>query len=210
MFTVTRWWLVRHAPVPGYEGRLYPHEDVDADVSNQAAFDRLAERLPKEAVWVTSGIRRAEQTAAAVRAAGLAPAAHIAEPAFAEQSFGDWAGQSYDQLMAQSGETGAGLREQFWTAPGEVRPPAGESFCDLIGRVSGAFGTLTEAHRGKDIVAVAHGGSIRAMLCHVLELHPNKGFGISIDNLSTTRVDHFARADGAESWRVAFVNLRPT
>lgn len=205
MFTVTKWWLVRHAPVPGFAGRLYPHEDVEADVSDAAAFQSLAERLPEAALWVTSGVRRAEQTAAAIRAAGLQPDAVEVEPALAEQTFGSWAGKSYSELMDADDSMG----QSFWQAPGEVRPPEGESFADLIGRVAPALRRLTETHSGREIVAVVHGGSIRAALAHALGLEPNKGFAVSIDNLSTTRIDHIRRDGGGDVWRVAFVNLRP-
>ena len=32
---VTRWWWVRHAPVPNPEGRCYGQFDKDCDVSNE-------------------------------------------------------------------------------------------------------------------------------------------------------------------------------
>ena len=93
MTSVTRWWLIRHAPVLGMKGRLYGSRDVPCDTSNTAMFVALAKKLPAEALWITSQLNRAIETAAAIRAAGLdAPLPEI-EPDLCEQNFGDWAGK---------------------------------------------------------------------------------------------------------------------
>ena len=36
--SATRWWWIRHAPVPGAEGRLNGQRDIDCDTSDAAAF----------------------------------------------------------------------------------------------------------------------------------------------------------------------------
>ena len=210
MVEVTQWWLVRHAPVPGFDGRLYPHEDVDADVSDRAMLGHLAEFLPKAAIWITSGVRRAEQTADAILAeAALDPASRGCDAALAEQRFGDWAGERYDDLFSASGLTRDGRPVRFWDAPGEARAPGGESFADVIDRVGPALTRLSGQHSGQNIVAVAHSGSIRAALCHALGAPADRGFAIAIDNLSTTRIDCIQGAGGTPAWRVVFINLWP-
>src|ERR1700730_13422959 len=55
---VTRWWWVRHAPVPNPEARCYGQSDKDCDVSNQALFEHQARLLPKGAVWCRWGERK--------------------------------------------------------------------------------------------------------------------------------------------------------
>jgi alpha-ribazole phosphatase len=62
----TRWWWVRHAPVPD-GGRIYGQRDLDCDCSNEKVFRAVAARLPANAVWVTSALKRAKQTAAAIK-----------------------------------------------------------------------------------------------------------------------------------------------
>ena len=49
---------------------------------------------------------------------------------------------------------------------------------------------LTAAHAGGDIIAVAHGGTIRAAIALALGLGPEQGMAVTIDNLSLTRLDH--------------------
>ena len=58
---ITRWWWVRHAPVPNPEGRCYGQSDKDCDVSNEELFQHQAALLPKGAVWYSSNPLRANQ-----------------------------------------------------------------------------------------------------------------------------------------------------
>jgi broad specificity phosphatase PhoE len=67
---------------------------------------------------------------------------------------------------------------------------------------------MNEAYQGSDIVAIAHGGSIRAALAIALGLPPRGGLAFTTDNCSLTRLDHYLGSDG-EGWRVVMVNHRP-
>ena len=96
---------------------------------------------------------------------------------------------------------------------GPERPPDGESFLDVMARVGPAVARLTAAHRGRDIVAIAHGGSIRAALAIALGIEPERVMSFAIDNCSLTRLDHIS--DGGDAagertcWRVVAVNSPP-
>ena len=99
----TRFWWVRHAPVE-HDGRIYGQKDMPCDCSDPAVFAGLARQLPKQAVWVTSNLRRTHETAAAIVRAGLpgpqpipGPGA-IMMPELAEQDFGEWQGLAYEEL----------------------------------------------------------------------------------------------------------------
>jgi broad specificity phosphatase PhoE len=72
-----------------------------------------------------------------------------------------------------------------------------------------AIERLTREHAGGDIVAVTHGGTIRAALGHALELAPQAALAFATDNCSLTRLDHMAAANGTGLWRVVTVNSRP-
>jgi len=61
-------------------------------------------------------------------------------------------------------------------------------------------------HAGRDIVAVAHGGSIRAAVAHALGLAPEAALALSVDTLSLTRLDHIAGPGAGQDWRVAQLN----
>ena len=206
--TVTRWWWVRHAPVTGHGGRIYGQEDYPADVSDTAAFAALAALLPAEPVWVTSHLRRTRDTAAAIFAARARAPDCLIEPAIAEQHVGAWHGLTHDELNDLRGVAA----DDFGLWPTSERPPNGESFLDVIARVGPAVARLTAAHRGRDIVAVAHGGSIRAALALALGTEAERVMSFVIDNCSLTRLDHISDCEGhreRQSWRIVAVNLPP-
>ncbi len=201
----TRWWWVRHAPVLGVDGVIYGANDVECDVSNAAHFQSLAETLPKDAFWVTSHLTRAKKTARAIAEAGLKIPDPKIEEHLGEQDFGDWQGLSWDQMR----ETDAEAYDAFWSDPTGNHPPGGESFVDLIDRTGAVIERLTTEHRGRDIVVVAHGGTIRAALSVALDLDPVQGMAIQFDTLSISILEHvedgLLRGAGGV-WRVVGVN----
>lgn len=209
---VTRWWWVRHAPVADHVGILYGQRDVVCDTSDVRSFEGLAGKIPAGAVWVTSHLSRTIDTAAAILdAGGPAPAnpnEPIAEPDFAEQSFGDWQHKRWDDLHgADSPEF-----KTFWEDPGCNAPPGGESFADQMARTAGAIDRINGDFQGRDIVAVSHGGTIRAAVAHAMRSEPVIALAVTIDNLTLTRLDHFSegtfRGRGGD-WRVVGINLPP-
>jgi len=209
--TVTRWWWVRHAPVTVNKGCCYGQTDFPCDVGESAGFANLARRLPKDAVWIATPLRRTHMTAAALVDAGVAgpsaiPGPGIAiEPDLIEQHFGDWQGVRYDELAARRGDAW----HRFWLAPAQETPPGGESFVALTRRVHAAITRLSERHAGRDILAVAHGGTIRAALALALDLAPEAALAFTIDNLSLTRIDHIPGPGESRLWRVGTVNQPP-
>ena len=202
--TVTRWWWIRHAPVTVYDGKVYGQTDVPGNTSDSAAFAALAGSLPAGAQWVVSNLRRTHDTAAAVAGAGLKIGEWVADSALAEQHFGDWQGQNRREVFRQNSEW-----HGFWLAPADTAPPGGESFVDLWRRVAPAIDRLSGDYAGRDIVAVAHGGTIRAALGLALGLQPAGALGFSVDNLSVTRIDRISDDGGNVAWQVGAVNLPP-
>ena len=202
---VTRWWWVRHAPVREDGGRIYGQSDLGCDCSDTAVFQGLARTLPQDAVWFSSTLKRTQQTAAAVWDAGFPkPAAMAHEADFAEQNLGDWQGRDraafYASRPVQLGS--------YWFGPAEEKTPNGESFLDLYARVGNRIKQINEANIGRDIVAVTHGGTIKAAIALALGLGPQGGLSFAIENCSLTRLD-FLTLNGDSGWRVHMVNHQP-
>lgn len=203
----TRWWWVRHAPVPD-GGRIYGQSDLDCDCSNQRVFDAVARTLPAGAHWVTSSLKRTYQTADAIIAASKGRHAPVEMPRFAEfaeQHMGDFQGQHREEFRRANGFTPL----HRWMTQGDAKAPNGESFPDLIARVTPLIDDLTHRHAGRDIVAVTHGGTIRAALHHALGLSGEISHGFIIDNVSVSMLEHMRDANGNAVWRSHGVNLRP-
>lgn len=212
MGATTRWWWIRHAPVNS-GGRIYGQSDPAADCSDPSVFPALAAALPEGAVWVASHLRRTHDTAAAILAhRDETPALRI-ERRLAEQDFGAWQGLSHDELA----ERRDGAWHRFWLAPAAEAPPGGESFIQVCDRVAAAVRELSAELAGADVVAVAHGGTIRAALALALGLDPERALALVVDNCSLTRVDHIAGPSGSHAedadeggvWRVVRVNQLP-
>jgi len=214
MTVTTRWWWIRHAPVNS-GGLIYGQQDMPADCSDQPVFRALAAIMPPRPVWVVTQLQRTQQTTEAI-AEHLPerPPAPLVEPQFAEQHFGDWQGLSHEEL----GRRRDGAWHRFWLAPAAEAPPGGESFQALMERVARSIKRLSREHAGRDIVAVTHGGTIRAALALALALDPEKALALSIDNCSLTRLDHIDGALSSQSeaadngdgiWRIVKVNQSP-
>jgi alpha-ribazole phosphatase len=205
-FVRTRFWWVRHAPVRDDGGRIYGQLDLSCDCSDGHVFVALARVLPHNAVWVASNLRRTHETARAIWAADRNK---FAETSFrqvanlAEQNLGEWQGLNRAAFFASRKSTPG----SFWFAAANERAPGGESFADLIARVRGAVLELIEAHRGRDIVAVTHGGTIRAAIAIALDLEPQGGLAFATDNCAITQLDLYE--GGEQGWRVVTINHQP-
>jgi alpha-ribazole phosphatase len=203
--TSTRWWWVRHAPVRIDGGNIYGQSDLACDCSDKVVFAGVARFLPKNAVWYASNLQRTHQTAEAIWAAGLtAPVEMIKDKAFAEQDLGEWQGMNRAAFFASRPASIA----SYWFAPAHERAPGGESFNDLSERTVAAIKRINTEHAGKDVVCVAHGGTIKAAIAFALGLDAGAGFAFTIDNCSVTRLDHLA-SDGHSGWRVPMINQQP-
>ena len=211
MSETTRWWWIRHAPVHS-NGRIYGNSDLPCDCSDETVFRNLSAALPDEPVWVVTNLQRTRLTAEAIwdaRGAG-AVVEPIVEPSLAEQHFGDWQGLTVEEVERERGDAW----HRFWLAPAHEVAPNGESFVQVMDRSAAAIRRLSAAHVGRDIVAVTHGGTIRAALALALGLEPERALAFSIENCSLTRIDHIAGPassdhDGEDggAWRVSQVNL---
>jgi alpha-ribazole phosphatase len=201
----TRWWWVRHAPVREDGGCIYGQKDIGCDTSDRVVFAAVGKILPRNAVWYASNLKRTHQTADAIWAAGFPkPASLRHESSFAEQHLGEWQGLNRAAFFASRPiEVGS-----YWFAPIDDPAPGGESFMDLYNRVRDAIDRINAEHAGKDIIAVGHGGTIKAAIGLALGDQPEKGLAFTIDNCSVTRLDHLTSA-GHSGWRVPMVNQQP-
>ena len=199
----TRWWWVRHAPVREDNGCIYGQKDLGCDTSDRVVFNAVGKILPRGAVWYASNLKRTHQTADAIWAAGFPrPSKMTHEAAFAEQHLGEWQGKNRAAFLA-SLPIGS-----HWFADIDEPAPGGESFMDLYNRVRGAIERITGSQSGKDVIAVAHGGTIKAAIGLALGNQPDKGLTFDIDNCSVTRLDHLVSA-GRTGWRLPMVNQQP-
>jgi len=197
--TATRFWWIRHAPVPELSDRIYGNTDPDCDTRDCVSFEALAPRLPSDATWVVSHLRRTSQTAAALGRAGCSLPALVVDSDLGEQDFGEFHGLLHSENTARRKDPFVG----FWDLPPYERAAGGESLCDVLERVERSIERLVDAHRGRDLVCVSHGGPIRCALAIALGIDVSQAIVFSLPNLSLTRIECLPVAmPGAPRWRV--------
>ena len=203
--TPTSFWLIRHALVEE-NARAIVYGTLDVEVcphtmdSARPTYAQLAAHLPRPATWLVSPLSRTRRTAEAIFANGHDPMPLTVEPGLIEADFGTWQGLPHADVAAQ-------LTEQphaFWPLSGQERPPGGESIADVILRVGATMERLARTHEGQDVVAVSHGGAIRAAVAHALDAGAETALHFSVENLSLTRLERHARG-----WKVVCVNSLP-
>ncbi len=192
---MTRLHLVRHGPT--HAKTMVGWSDLPADLSDQAALQRLHDHIPADAVVVSSDLSRAADTATAIQGQRLRLPHH---PDLREINFGTWELRGFAEIEAEDPE----LAFAYWDNPGEVRPPNGESWNDVRARVDKTVDALMAAHEGADLVIVAHFGVILTQVQRALDIEAQQAFSHRIDNLSVTEI-----AYNAGEWSVGAINHRP-
>lgn len=180
-FVGTRFWWIRHAPVPVPRGTLVGRADRPCTLTDTARLAALRQQVPKAATLISSPLLRARSTAEAIW--GRSPDRMLED--LVEQDFGDWDGKRWDEITAQADTLG------FWRDAAAIAPPGGESFVDQCQRVRRAVATLCRDYPNADLAVVAHAGTIRAALALALGVAdaPGPTFSFGMDNLTLTRID---------------------
>jgi broad specificity phosphatase PhoE len=113
-------------------------------------------RSEQSLAFVASPLGRARSTMELVRGALKLPIAGYAlDDRLREIGYGDWEGSTLAQMQASDPAVFAARQAEKWTVP----PPGGESYASVQARVRDWYDQLTA-----DTVAVAHGGTARALM----------------------------------------------
>ena len=114
------------------------------------------ERSPDSLHYVSSPLGRARSTMEAVRVQlDLPPADYVLDDRLREIGYGLWEGSTIAQQEASNPDIFASRQLDKWGVP----PPGGESYASITLRVRDWYEGLTG-----DTVAVAHGGTARALM----------------------------------------------
>jgi len=117
-------------------------------------------RDPQAFDYVASPLGRTRKTMELVRGGlGLDPAGFGTDARLAELSFGRWEGFTFAELKASEADMRA-LATREHDKWGFV-PPGGESYADLLVRVS-----AWHADVARDTIVVSHGGVARTLIVH--------------------------------------------
>lgn len=185
---MTKLLLIRHGETLwNYHSRYQGHTDIELSDAGRSQAELLSKRLsdqPLQAAYA-SDLRRALETASIIaRPHNLAVQTL---PQLREINFGAWEGLTYKEIRARFG----GLVDSWHASPATVRIPGGETFQDLVARAYGAVTDLVKKHDSATIAVVAHGGTIRAIVCVLLGIDLNHLFRIKQDNGALNIIDFY-------------------
>jgi probable phosphoglycerate mutase len=181
----TRLLLLRHGETPlsvehRFSGRGDPELTPRGLAQAQAAAARLASY--DVSVVVSSPLRRAMQTAAAVAEAVGADV--VVDDGFIETDFGVWEGHTFSEIR-----DGWPQEMAAWLAGPDVAPPEGESFTATFARVQEARDKVLAAHAGGTVVVVSHVTPIKTLLMHALDAPPHALYRMYLDTASLSTTD---------------------
>ncbi len=200
-----RLWLVRHGETEGESSiRFHGRNDVALAADGRAQIRALAPLLAGIApvAVVHSPLQRAAESARILAAAcGWSTEPLRADARLQELWFGDCEGLTADEIAA--------AHPEFWAARqrGQVDAfPGGERVDAFAERVAqGVTAAVAEFGHG-DLVLVAHRGTVRQALRHVLgvdarAVDPSPAFSVRLGSLSVLRA--------ASPWQVEVLDFVP-
>ena len=139
---------------------LSPKGEAEARAAGNTLRGRRIDKL------YISVLKRAIDTATlALEAAGLAAPPTERDAALNERMYGDLQGLNKAEAAQQWGDA----QIKLWRRSYDVRPPGGESLADTAARVLPYWEShiLPDLRAGKNVLVVAHGNSLRALVMHL-------------------------------------------
>lgn len=164
-------YFIRHGETDwNLHGRLQGQKDIPINNTGRGQAKRNGEVLmqaldrPGRLGFVASPLLRTRQTMEIVRAAlDLKPDNYDTDDRLKEFDFGDWEGRSWEELKREHREAVRARRAD----PFNFVVPNGESYALVSARVASWLADID-----RDTIVVAHGGIMRCLRGHVMELDP--------------------------------------
>ena len=191
--------LMRHCHIEKNEEKRYiGHTD----------YELSAEGWQQAKVWrhllagisfkqiITSDLKRAQDTAKIIVPNAISKVRLM--PGLCEINLGDWENLSFKQVR----ETWPQKFEKRGQDLANFRPPGGESFADLQRRVLAGLIPVMERMQ-EHVLAIAHAGVNRVLICHILGMPLGKLFSLEQDYGGLNII-----ACGSKSYRLKVLNLQ--
>jgi alpha-ribazole phosphatase len=182
--------LLRHGVCEGgeiYRGRT----DVSLTAEGWQQMEQATDSSPGWKRIVTSPLLRC-RTFSEHRAKQLQLPLQV-ESAMREMDFGEWEGRLLQDVWRENPD----LVSRFYQDPEAVTPPGGESTVDALARITATWRELLQQYAGEELLLVCHGGVIRLLLSHLLDMPLSAIARLHIPYASITRVQihHSERGD---------------
>ena len=159
--------IIRHGETEWNKtGRFQGHSDVPLSAEGRAQAAALGKNLVVDhvdAIYASDLTRAMETAAPLAQRFGLEV---ISDPLLRELNFGAWEGRNFNDVNAEN----PNAMKNFYTDPEQADIPESEPFPEFQRRVAGRVREIVAHERGKRVVIVSHGASIRILLADLLSM----------------------------------------
>lgn len=175
-------YLIRHGETTAEKDRVIGITDQPLSIRGKNQANQLACSYSQSAHLkiYSSGLSRAKQTAGILPGNSSIDVEHC--DLINEMNFGDWENQSWDAIYHHDPDFFNHWAQNWLT----IAPPNGENFNDVIERCRDWY---NETIKSQECMIVAHGGSLRALLCIMLELPAECVFNFEIDHCHVSKIN---------------------
>ena len=194
---MTRVIVVRHGQTEwNVEARIQGQGDSRLTAEGRAQARAIAARLAAQPfdVLVSSDLGRAAATARAIAERCGKPI--VLDARLRERHFGVGEGMTYDEVDRAYPGAFARIRN----VDPDFVIPGGESRRQFHARVVSAMDSIAQAHDGRTIVVVTHGGMLATFFRHVHSIPLDVAHPIAITNASYNVLAHDGSHWSVETW----------
>ena len=177
--------IIRHGETEWNKtGRFQGHSDVPLSAEGRAQAAALGKNLVVDhvdAIYASDLTRAMETAAPLAQRFGLEV---ISDPLLRELNFGSWEGRNFNDVNAENPDA----MKTFYNDPERVNIPDSEPFPEFQRRVAGRVREIVAQERGKRIVIVSHGASIRILFADILSMPIRSIWHVSQLNTAVNKV----------------------
>ena len=177
--------IIRHGETEWNKtGRFQGHSDVPLSAEGRAQAAALGKNLVVDhvdAIYASDLTRAMETAAPLAQRFGLEV---ISDPLLRELNFGSWEGRNFNDVNAENPDA----MKTFYNDPERVNIPDSEPFPEFQQRVAGRVREIVAQERGKRIVIVSHGASIRILFADILSMPIRSIWHVSQLNTAVNKI----------------------
>lgn len=168
--------LLRHGQsLWNEQNRFTGWQDIDLSAAGILEAEKAGLSLKKEHIDVafTSSLKRAQHTLDIIlKISGLTGIPVFKDRNLDERCYGKLEGLNKNETALKYGDN----QVRIWRRSYDNAPPGGESLKDTAERVLPYFSTaiVPELKKGRKVLIVAHGNSLRALIMHLEQLDPEE------------------------------------
>jgi len=165
--------LIRHTKVAVEKGICYGQSDVELAKSFEEEKRVLKDKIKLDIFdgVYSSPLKRCKKLATTL----FSDKKILYDNRLMELDFGDWEGKYWNDISKTP------QAKAFFKDYVKTKCPGGESYLDLINRVSDFYQEIVSKHHGKQVAIVCHGGTIRAFIYIIEQVLPQQVFEREID-----------------------------